>query len=140
MKIFIICSKRFYDRIPPIQSELEAAGHIITLPNSYHDPLMEERMRAQGEGIHAAWKARMIHQSAAVISNMDAVLVLNFEKNGMQNYIGGATFLEMYEAWKLGKSIYMYNDIPEGMLKDEICGFSPVLIHGDLSKLSSIVL
>ena len=136
MKIFIICSKRFYDRIPPIKSELEAVGHTITLPNSYTDRSMEEKMRTQGAETHAKWKSEMIKQSCTKVAEMDAVLVLNFEKEGMQNYIGGATFLEMYEAWKLGKSIYMYNDIPEGMLRDEISGFSPVLIHGDLSKLT----
>ena len=38
MKIFIICSKVFYDRIPPIQAELEAAGHEVTLPNSLRRP------------------------------------------------------------------------------------------------------
>ena len=29
----------------------------------------------------------------------DAVLTLNFDKNGQKNYIGGATFLEVYDAW-----------------------------------------
>ena len=63
MKIFIICSKRFYDRIPPMKSELEAAGHTITLPNSYTDRSMEEKMRTQGAETHAKWKSEMIKQS-----------------------------------------------------------------------------
>ena len=87
MKFFIICSKRFYDRIPPIKSELEAAGHTITLPNSYSNPSMEERMRSQGAEIHAKWKSEMIKQSCTKVAEMDAVLVLNFEKDGIQNYI-----------------------------------------------------
>ena len=33
MKIFIICSKAFYEKIPPIKSALEKVGHIISLPN-----------------------------------------------------------------------------------------------------------
>ena len=68
---------------------------------------------------------------------MDAVLVLNFdkEKDGKisKNYIGGATFLEMYDAFNLDKEIYLYNDIPEGMLYDEIEGFGPTVIKGNLS-------
>jgi hypothetical protein len=53
----------------------------------------------------------------------------------MKNYIGGATFLEMYDAFRLGKKIYLYNDVPEGILKDEIVGFDPIVIDGDLEKV-----
>jgi hypothetical protein len=38
MKIFIICSKKFYGEIPPIQEALEKAGHIVFLPNCFDDP------------------------------------------------------------------------------------------------------
>ena len=75
----------------------------------------------------------MFKHGVEVIEKMDAVLVLNLEKNGVQNYIGVATFLEMYDAFRLNKKIFLYNDIPEGILKDEIIGFAPMLIKGDLS-------
>lgn len=61
--------------------------------------------------------------------------MLNYQKNGIDNYIGSATFLEMYDAFKLGKQIYMMNTIPKGLLEDEIIGFKPIIINGDLSKL-----
>ena len=41
----------------------------------------------------------------------------------------------MYDAFRLNKKIYLYNDIPEGMLYDEIQGFAPIVINGDLSKV-----
>ena len=31
-----------------------------------------------------------------------------------------------------GLKIYLYNDIPEGMLYDEIAGFSPIVINENL--------
>ena len=135
MKIFIICSKVFYDKIPLIKAVLDAAGHDVTLPNCYDDPGTEARYKALGDQAHAEWKASMLRHSQEVIEQTDAVLVLNFEKNGQPNYIGGATFLEMYDAFRLGKKIYMYNDIPDGMLKDEIKGFEPVLLHQSLDLL-----
>ena len=135
MKIFLICSKVFYGTIPPIKETLEHAGHEITLPNAYDDPGTEARYRETGAQEHAAWKASMLKHSEAVIKGIDAVLVLNFEKNGQENYIGGATFLEMYDAFRLGKKIYMYNDIPTGMLKDEIEGFEPILLHQDVNLI-----
>ena len=135
MKIFIICSKAFYGTIPPIKEALEKTGHEITLPNSYDDPDAESKYYELGAKEHAVWKASMIKHSEDVINSIDAVLVLNFEKNGQQNYIGGATFLEMYDAFRLGKKLYIYNDVPDGMLKDEIVGFSPIILNEKLAKI-----
>jgi hypothetical protein len=84
---------------------------------------------------HSKWKASMLRQSDRVILGCDAVLVLNFEKDGQSNYIGGATFLEMYDAFRANKKIFLYNAIPEGILTDEIIGFGPILIGGDLAMI-----
>ena len=133
MKILIICSKAFYDRIADIKQGLEHAGHEIYLPNCYDNPGVEAALRGTAE--HSKFKAEMFKKSEDTISKMDAVLVLNFDKNGQKNYIGGATFLEMYDAFRLGKKIFMYNDIPEGMLSDEIIGFAPIVINGNLKNI-----
>jgi hypothetical protein len=133
MKIFIICSKVFYDKIPPIRSQLEAQGHKTILPNSYDNPNAEKESHALGDAEHKAFKKRMFERSRRVTAEVDAVLTLNFEKNGVPNYIGGATFLELYDAFTLGKKIFLWNDIPEGILYDEIHGFDPVILNGDLS-------
>jgi len=77
----------------------------------------------------------MLKRSSEIIEKNDAVLVLNFEKNGLQNYIGGATFLEMYDAFRMAKKIYLFNEIPEGIMKDEINGFSPTVIRTNLGKI-----
>lgn len=65
-----------------------------------------------------------------------AVLVLNYDKNKdgkiYKNYIGGATFLEMYDAFRLGKKIFLMNDVPDGMLFDEIEGFNPIILKGNI--------
>lgn len=135
MKIFVICSKAFYDKILDIKKMLEAKNHIVYLPNCYDNPGMEAEMRNLGKEAHTEFKSKMFKQSEELISEMDAVLVLNFNKNGIENYVGGATFLEMYDAFKLNKSIYLYNPIPEGILKDEIIGFNPIIINGDLNQL-----
>ena len=133
MKILIICSKAFYKDIAPIKEKLEKMGHVVELPNSYYDPDAEKKSWNLGKKEHAEFKARMFRMSEERIENMDAVLTLNFDKNGNKNYICGATFLEIYEAFMKNKKIYLYNDIPEGILFDEIYGFSPIVINGDLN-------
>lgn len=136
MNIFIICSKRFYNRIPPIMNTLEDAGHSVVLPNSYNNPSEETKRKEQSSAEHARWKGEMFRLSAKKIETVEAVLVLNFEKDGQQNYIGGATFIEMYDAFRLSKKIFLYNDIPQGILYDEILGFSPICISGDLAMVA----
>ena len=140
MKILVICSKKFYSKIEEVKQELEKRGNEIFLPNCYDDPTAEQKAWDLGVEEHQKFKAKMYKQSENTISKMDAVLVLNLdkEKDGkiLKNYIGGATFLEMYDAFRLGKKIYLYNDIPEGMLYDEIEGFGPTIINGDLNKLT----
>jgi hypothetical protein len=135
MKIFIICSKNFYDKIPKIKESLEKNNHKILLPNCFDAPETESKYRKMGEVEHSKWKSKMFKQSDENILNCDAVLVLNFKKNNQSNYIGGATFLEMYDAFRANKKIFLWNSIPEGILKDEIIGFNPVQINRDLNKI-----
>ena len=114
---------------------LEEAGHIITLPNSYEAPMKEEEMKKIGSEEHKNWKASMIRLQKEKVETNDAVLVLNMEKNGQENYIGGATFLEVFKAFELGKKIYFFNPLPDNFLKDELLGMGPIIINGDLSLI-----
>ena len=61
--------------------------------------------------------------------------MLNFDKGESKNYIGGATFLEVFKAWELEKKIYFFNPMPDGVLHDELEAMSPVVIDGDVSLL-----
>ena len=133
MKIMMLCSKVFYDKLLDFKSRLEKLGHEIFMPNCWDCPETEAKYR--GTEKHAEWKASMIKHSEEVIKQMDAVLVLNYDKNGQKNYIGGATFLEIYDAFRFGKKIFFVNELPEGMLKDELISFCPIVINGDLSKI-----
>ena len=139
MKILIICSNRFYSKIEEVKNTLEKKNIEVFLPNCYDDPTTEQRMWDLGKEEHQKFKAKMYKQSEDTISKMDAVLVLNLDKekdgNIYKNYIGGATFLEMYDAFRLNKKIYLYNDIPEGMLYDEIEGFNPIVINENLDLI-----
>ncbi len=133
MKILLVCSKAFYDKLNYFKKELEKLGHEVFMPNCHDAPETEAKYR--GTSAHATWKAGMIKHSEEVIKNMDAVLVLNYDKNGQKNYIGGATFLEIYDTFRLGKKIFFINDLPEGMLKDELIAFNPIVINGDLKLI-----
>ena len=133
----IVCSKAFYGKIEPVKKELESYGHTIILPNSYDQPQQEYEIMQKSAEEHAKWKGEMFKASEQKIKESDAVLVLNYEKNNIKNYLGGSTLLEMYDAFKHNKKIFMINPIPEIMLQDEIKGFQPIILNGDLGKIKN---
>ena len=93
MKILIICSKAFYKDIAPIEEKLKEMGHEVELPNSYYEPDAEKKSWDLGPEEHSKFKARMFKMSAERIETMDAVLTLNFDKNGKKVlFSGGALY------------------------------------------------
>ena len=88
MKVMIVCSKAFYGKIEPIKKELELQGHSIIMPNSYDNPKMEKELLAKSSEEHAKWKGDMFRLSEQKVKNSDIMLVLNYEKNGIQNLDG----------------------------------------------------
>lgn len=136
MKIFICCSKHFYDKIPNIQKELEKQGHNVQLPNSYSSPFKEEEIKRKSINEHREWKANMIREQGEKVKANDAILVLNYKKEEQENYIGGATFLEIFKAFELRKKIFFINPIPNNNLKDELMGMNPIILMGNLSNIN----
>lgn len=137
MKILIICSKKFYPQIAKIKEKLEEKGHVIELPNTYYYPNAEKESWNKGLKEHTDFKTSMFRMSKERIATVDAVLVLNFDKNEMHNYIGGSTFLEIYEAFCQRKKIYLYHAIPSGILYDEISAFNPIVLEENLDKIET---
>lgn len=139
MKILIICSTSFYDRIKDVAEVLTKNGHQVKMPNCYDAPVTNDDNKKMTEEEYKEFFARMYQESREGVSSVDAVLVLNYTKvkNGQScdNYIGASTFLEMYEAFMQNKKIYLMNDYPNNMLLDEIKGFNPTIINGDLNKI-----
>ncbi len=133
MNIFICASKHCYGHVAAVKEGLEKMGHVVTLPNSYDNPGKEMEMHNLGAEEHSKWKGERLRLQKEKVMANDAIVVLNFEKNGQPNYIGGATFLEVYEAFRNDKKIFFYNPLPEGMLHDELLGIRPVVINGDLN-------
>ena len=98
--------------------------------------MQEEEMKKQGEKKHKEFKQKMYKEQEKKVKENDALLILNYKKGEQENYIGGSVLLEMYEAWKTGKKIFLMNPVPTNMLKDEIEGLNSIILNGDLSKIT----
>jgi len=147
MKITICASVDFTPKIIEIKKELEGMGHTVNIP--YFTTMIlngemkfEEYLKAKENGdfdLRQKQPVDMIKRYWDFIKNSDAILVLNLEKKGIKNYIGGSTLMEMGFAYGFGKKIYLYNSIPERSERihyvDEILDMDPVVIDGDLGRI-----
>lgn len=142
MKISICASIQFTPQIKEIADKLKLNGHEVTIPDGSERILngeitMEEFLSKvnRGEASEDKIKHDVIRKYFHKIENSDAILVLNITKKGIENHIGGNTFLEMGFAYVLNKKIFLYNPIPESVFIDELITFQPTIINKDLSKI-----
>ena len=144
MKIAICGSIAFAPEMGEIAKELENKGHEVHLPFyamkilkgevSYED-FMKEKETSGDAKFREEAEVDLIKRYFNLINEDDAILVLNLDKKGVKNYIGGNTLIEMGFAYVLDKKIFLYNPIPEMSYTDEIKAMKPVVINGDLLKL-----
>jgi len=70
------------------------------------------------------------------VSWADAVLITNYTKRDIENYLGPNTLMEMGLALYLKKKIFLLNPVPNVPWREEILGMRPIVINGDLSKIT----
>lgn len=135
MKICVCCSLSFTDKVREVAKELEKLGHEVLLPNgilidAIHKPDFDPVAAKHDNGYDA------IREHFDKIKGSDAVLVCNFTKNDVENYIGANTFLEMGFAYYIGKRIFAINPLPNyKYINDEILSFGVKILDSDLTKL-----
>ena len=113
-----------------------------------HEPLMHDDMfgladgtakqlkEEKTEGADIKKKFNFIKWWHNCIKSGDAVLVCNFDKNGVKNYIGGNTLMEIGFAHVNDKKIFLLNPMPENVsYADEIKAMVDVILNGDLNKI-----
>lgn len=146
MKIVICSSVVFSDKIIEITRELEKTGHEVDIPfmtkkiEAGEVSLKDYKLDKEKEGdtkYRQEYKGQVdfIKRYYKLISECDAILVLNYKKKDVDNYIGGSVLMEMGFAYAFDKKIYLLNEIPAMPYSDEIVATKPIIINGDLSKI-----
>jgi hypothetical protein len=143
MPTITICSSaNFYRQAIDLQEELQKRGYDVIVP------ITATRMKESGDfdvSHYKTWfadandydkKALLMRTHFDEIAKGDAILVLNYEKHGVDNYIGGNVLMEMSLAFYLKKPIFVINDAPqESAFIEEILGMQPIFLHGNIADL-----
>jgi hypothetical protein len=143
MSTITICtSVNFYKQAAEVEAQLERLGYKVLLPETAY------RMKETGDydaDRHRTWlknpddyhkKTAFIKGHFPKIEQGDAILVLNYEKHGISNYIGGNVLIEMGVAFYLNKQIFVLNDIPkESSFYEELVGMNPIVLNGTLGDI-----
>jgi len=140
MKITICGSMSFAKQMLDAKTKLEEMGHSVQIPDDtdFHisQPGFIDDLEA--DLAHCIEKDLMRNHMKRV-AEADAILVLNYPKNGIDGYIGTSSFMEMGIAYYLKKNIFLFNP-PPPMEKVrwaiEVRLTQPTVINGDLSLIN----
>ena len=143
MNIVICASLDFTPQIKNVAAALRASGHDVTIPRTAGmiingEVALEDIKKEKATGTIVARTIRQdsIRSYYEKIKHADAILVLNYDKKGIVNYLGGNTLMEIGFAYVLNKKIYLMNPIPEiEYYKSEIEAVQPIILNGDLNKI-----
>ncbi len=143
MKIVICGSLSFAEEINKIKKRLITMGHEASLPAAIEElPLRNSDDVAKLKNNREKYlkiKPNYMRGHFDKIVNSDAILVVNLEKNGIRDYIGGNTFAEIMFAWYHNKKIFFLNPLPRhekfSYIMEEIEGIKPIVINGNLDLI-----
>lgn len=140
MKIGIIGSMQFAEKMIEYRDKLIEMGHDAFVTDLYKNLIgksdeEKEKIKLDNknnrDAIRVFWKA---------MQGADAILVLNFDKNGIKNYIGGNSLMEIGFAHVLNQKIFLLNPIPDiPFYKTEIKAMKPIILNNDLNKITELI-
>jgi len=137
VKIVICGSMSFAKKMLEAKEFLEKQGHECFVPREIESQIIDNWEDEGGSVVaQREIKHNFIKRHYVRIKGSDAILVLNYDKDNVQNYIGGNTFLRIGFACILGKKIFLLNKIPNiKLIKQELEIMRPVILNGDLSRI-----
>jgi len=143
MRIIICASLDFADEIKAAYDALQSMGHEVTIPRTAGMIMRGEitladikKEKETGVIVERTIRQDSIRSYYEKIKTADAILVLNYDKKGIVNYIGGNTLMEIGFAHVLHKKIFLMNPIPKiEYYQSEIEATRPMILDGDLNRI-----
>jgi len=136
MKIGIIGSMQFTDKMLVVKEKLQELGYDAFVTDLHKAMVGKTDDEIEKIKLYQKYNMDAIREFWNMMQGADAVLVLNYDKNGIKNYVGGNTLMEIGFAHVLNQKIFMLNPIPEmPYCQTEIEAVKPIILNGDLTKI-----
>ncbi len=133
MRLGVVGSMQYTDSMLELCQSLNELGHQAFVTDLHKPFIGKSDEEIEKIKIYQKNNLDAIREFWRAMQGADAILVANYDKHGINNYIGGNTFLEMGFAHVLNQKIFLLNPIPEiAYYKSEIEAMKPVIINGDL--------
>jgi len=134
----MICSSMtFAKEMLSVKKTLEENGHSVFA--SQDTKLYSNNPHKKldfNEELRIALRLDSLREGFEKIAESDAVIVLNYPKNGIDGYLGTSVLMEIGLAYYLKKTIYILNEIDRSQnYALEIALTKPIILNGDLSKI-----
>lgn len=136
MKVGVIGSMQFTERMSELCTDLDKLGHEAHMSKFAAAFFGKDDETIERLKLEQKYNEDAIRQDCAWVKEMDALLVANYDKHGIANYIGGNGFIEMAYGHLLGQKLYLLNPVPDmPYYGTEIVAMRPIVIDGDLTRI-----
>lgn len=141
MKILICGSMYFAKEMLEAQKKLAELGHMAEVPWDTLEFASNPEMTTDNHEENYQWciDNDIIRKSFNSIAQSDAILVLNYPRNGINGYVGASSLMEIGLAYHLKKKIFLLDPPPpikEAKYSHEILIMQPIILNGDLNLIS----
>ncbi len=136
INIAICGSMAFASEMAKTKKSLEQNGFNVFAPNGLLDSSRSNESGSSEKATKLKIENNYIKKHFEVIKNCEGVLILNYDKNDVKNYIGGNSLMEIGFAYTQNKDIFLLNPIPDVSYKTEIEAMSPIILNGNVENIS----
>ncbi len=129
MKILIHSSLDFKEEMIKVKKCIEhKTNHCVILPELIRYQHIRDEM---GDDVtFTKIKNKLTKENFKNVAECDCLLILNYTHRGIENYVGGNSFMEMAVAFCFNKPIYLLNEIPKSMnYTEEIKALYPTIVY-----------
>lgn len=137
MRIGVVSSMHHSEQMLDIMNRLRALGHDAFASSWLEEFIGKDDAAKEQIKLDQKFNRDAIRDFWRKMQTGDAILVLNFGRHGVPNYIGGNTLMEIGFAHVLDQKIFLWNQIPDiPYYRSEIEAVKPTIINGDLSRIA----
>ena len=135
MKITIGGSMTFADKQVEAKQKLEARGYEVLITDDINDYVNSQKIKKSfADELSLCLKYDVMRTFFKKIESSDALLVCNYDKNGIGGYLGTSVLMEIGLAYYLGKKIYLLFEVDKTQnYALELALINPIILNGELN-------